>query len=721
MANVFTITISAVDKATATVRAVNQGMAKLTAPIARVGAAGKALGREMGFQRLGASLKKVAIEARGVGEGIRRIIAPLAAVTGIGSIAGVVALANAWAHVGTNIRNSAASIGTSTDRLQSLQGAARLAGVSAESLTGGLKGLGDTLEDAVYGRNQDALAMLSRLGINLHRTADGGVDAADAMGQLADAIQRAPNAQVQGLIARTFGVEELLPLLRQGRAGMAAYEAQARSFGAIMSGPQLAAANSFRQSLATLDLAADGLRNSIGDRLIPVLQPLVDKLAAWTAANRDVIATKIGEVAKAIGDAIEQIDWTAVTQGAKDFAASVQSVVDAVGGWKNAAIIVFGAMNAGMIAGVVNLGVVLTSVALAAIPVLVSAVGLLGTAIAATPIGWIIGGIALIGTAAYELITHLDALSAAWNRLLSAKDPNHGFTKDDMKLGDFGGTEPGKGGVVDPSGKGVYKFIQRPAGPRAAATDASPAAAPSVPAPAPSAVEQWQAMQPSAASVSPAASNVIAGPWAPGRQPIGIRQNNPGNIRQWPGAAQNGSGYASFPTAEKGLDALTQNLLAKFDRHGFTTTRQIIGDNQYGWAPAADHNNVPAYLADLQRTTGFGPDDKLDRNNPQTIAALERGIITHENGQQPYSSDTIDAIVASRMGGAAPRTANAAPGFAPPNLGPQGVAQAGGQAAAVTVTVTFENAPAGMQTKVSTKGNVTATARVEHAMSGIAA
>ena len=54
MANPFTITITAVDKATATVRKVNQSMARLTSPVRDLKQSFGSLGRELGIDKVSA-------------------------------------------------------------------------------------------------------------------------------------------------------------------------------------------------------------------------------------------------------------------------------------------------------------------------------------------------------------------------------------------------------------------------------------------------------------------------------------------------------------------------------------------------------------------------------------------------------------------------------------------------------------------------------------------
>lgn len=293
MANNFKIVITASDKATATVRKVKDSIAQFTRPIRQVKASIGALGREIGLDRVTQGLGRMARGAEKVAQKALTIVSAISAVAGVGSIAAIAAMTREWAFAGAEILRSAGVIGTATGKLQTLRGAAEAVGLSAEDLTGGLKALGDTLEDATYGRNQQAMALMNRLSISLKRTKDGSVDAAAGLYDVANAIQKTKNVQAQGLIARTFGVEALLPLLQKGAAGIREYEKAVAKSGAVQSPAQLAVARQLQLQLALMKLSVTGLANSIMADLAPSLISMVQGFSKWAQENRGLIATNI--------------------------------------------------------------------------------------------------------------------------------------------------------------------------------------------------------------------------------------------------------------------------------------------------------------------------------------------------------------------------------------------------------------------------------------------
>lgn len=442
----FDIVITATDRATAVIRKVNQAWSKAMDPVVKTGNAFRDLRKEAGFDKTAQAIGKVARAATDAASKIGSMIAPLTAVTGL-SAAGIAAMTVEWGRLGAEVLKTTRIIGLSTSSLQELRGAGRLMNVSNESLTQGMKALGDTMQDAIAGRNQEALMIMGRLGVRMRHTRDGAVDTEGAFLDLASAIARVKNPQVQGLIARTFGLEEALPLLQQGRRGVEELRQMVKETGAVMSGQAVIQASAFTKSMVFLKLSLEGAQNAIAAKLIPVVQPMVEELSRWIIANKEIIATNITEFVKGLSTAIRSIDWPAVVQGVKDFAGAVSSAVGWMGGWQNVIIGVAAVLSINLVTSLVGVAVAagqavlqlgllggrLAILAASAIPAVINAAGWLaaavgaeglaaafyavGAAIAATPIGWIIAGVAALSYAAYELYENWEAIAKWWSDL----------------------------------------------------------------------------------------------------------------------------------------------------------------------------------------------------------------------------------------------------------------------------------------------------------------
>ena len=121
----------------------------------------------------------------------------------------------------------------------------------------------------------------------------------------------------------------------------------------------------------------------------------------------------------------------------------------------------------------------------------------------------------------------------------------------------------------------------------------------------------------------------------------GIRNNNPGNIRhgssQWQGMSADQSkddAFVQFDSPVYGIRALTKLIKNYQSRHGLNTIRQIINR----WAPPTE-NITSAYVDHVAREVGINADAPIDVNDH--IVPIVKTIIKHENGENPYSDETI--------------------------------------------------------------------------------
>ncbi|HIA2344743.1 TPA: hypothetical protein ACVAA2_005418, partial [Burkholderia contaminans] len=121
MANNFTITISAVDKATDVARKVNKSLARITDPINKLGKETKALGdhfrvigKMTGVSQIAKGFNKVSGAAIGAARSVASVVTPIAALTGAGTVAGIIALATAFGRTATSVKNTAGVLGMPT-------------------------------------------------------------------------------------------------------------------------------------------------------------------------------------------------------------------------------------------------------------------------------------------------------------------------------------------------------------------------------------------------------------------------------------------------------------------------------------------------------------------------------------------------------------------------------------------------------------------------------
>lgn len=281
MANKFTITITAVDKATAIVRKINRSTSEITRPISLIGKSVASMGKEVKRNPIIQFTEKIGKSALGAAESIGKVVSPFSALLGgAASIGGIVALADAWGKSGIALEYASRRTGIAVGTLMRYRSAATLAGIAASDMQSALVGLGSTLQDAEFGRNQQALMILRRMGIQIHRNAAGAIDTTRALGDIADYISKLKDPNAQARAADMFGLGALLPMLQKGRDGIQKYLDEAQKVGAV--NEKAAAANKqLGDSWNDLKIATDGAANSLSEKFSPALSKAIDDTSSF--------------------------------------------------------------------------------------------------------------------------------------------------------------------------------------------------------------------------------------------------------------------------------------------------------------------------------------------------------------------------------------------------------------------------------------------------------
>lgn len=121
-----------------------------------------------------------------------------------------------------------------------------------------------------------------------------------------------------------------------------------------------------------------------------------------------------------------------------------------------------------------------------------------------------------------------------------------------------------------------------------------------------------------------------------GAGPLGLRNNNPGNL-------QPGGHEAHYATMAQGLHAMAA-LLVSYSKHGLNTIRKIISK----YAPASAGNPTASYIRNISAALGISPDRVLDlAHNPQLLARLMGPMVNFENGQNPIAPSALLAAARS--------------------------------------------------------------------------
>lgn len=326
MANDLVIRLTAVDNASSVAKKVRNSLATVTSPVSKLTSRLSKTGK-LGATALGkvdTGLRTVAQSARTVSDRIASIIPGMAALSGLASVAGIGALAERWGNLGFSLTKTSKQLGISAQGLQAWHYAAQRAGVTAEAFDQSMMSSQDTIRGAAFGSNPQAMMLMSRLGVQISRTQDGQIDYQKTQTDLLTALGQIKNTAGQRTAADTLGMGALLPMIQRGTYNADRQQAVADGYAPSEDAIQRAAA--FRDRLNDLTSKTSALANTIGDNLVPILTPMVEKLTSWLSENRVDIANRLADAVGKFTGWITSVDWG----GWYD---KVNKIADAFGGW----------------------------------------------------------------------------------------------------------------------------------------------------------------------------------------------------------------------------------------------------------------------------------------------------------------------------------------------------------------------------------------------------
>lgn len=255
----FRITVSAVDKATSVIRGIKSEFRDVTSPFREMQSSIASVGKELGFDKLGESLRDVG----SVTTNVASEFAKMPALVGGGlSLAGLVEATSKWADMGSEIGKTSKISGVSSRELQELRGAARLVDVDASTMDGTIKSLGSTMENVFYHRAApETIAAMNQMSISFRQTASGAPMVADGIASISDAVKKLDgNSEAQKKLLSLFNIsEDALPLFNKGGKGIAKRREEYAKTGAVLSDDDIEGADHTKESFVKLSSAIGGV------------------------------------------------------------------------------------------------------------------------------------------------------------------------------------------------------------------------------------------------------------------------------------------------------------------------------------------------------------------------------------------------------------------------------------------------------------------------------
>ena len=335
MAGGYSVTITAVDRATKVIDGVNKRLAALQAPTERLQRSLGRFARLSGLSDLAEGMKRLANGGLDAFRIMSQLLIPLAQITGAASIAGMVRLASTWALWGQHLDITSKRVGIASDKLQELENVNKLAGGSAEGMDAGLKNLRDTMTAFVGGRaSGEQVTLFHTLGIDMDFAKRAAADVGAVLPEMLAKIRQIRDPTLRATVAQAaFGsaAEDLLPLI-----GLTAEQynklTEAVKAHGLASAKDIENSRNLARSQENLEQSVWGLVNSILSATSGPLADMQNRLSRWIDLNRELIAQKVGQWFSEFVAWLDKIDWAKVQQGAQDVATNIGKIGGAIGG-----------------------------------------------------------------------------------------------------------------------------------------------------------------------------------------------------------------------------------------------------------------------------------------------------------------------------------------------------------------------------------------------------
>lgn len=277
--------------------------------IGGVEAAGEGVATKLGGVAVAGLAAGVGLDGAAVaGVGLVAALGPVAivagatvAVLGAAAVAGY-KFAAGWAAAAASLGRLSETIGITARNMQELQGAGERYGISKDATAGAIGNFATTVHDARFGRNNEALALMSKLGVGFKYKSDGTLDYDRMSLDFADSIKRQKDPQTQLMLANRFGVTAMLPMLRKGSRAVMADEADVGRNGVVNTNAQIATAQAFQRNSVRL--------GQIGERKLSQAQAAAAGVYAptmgWVADKLGTSSQKFEDSSKTFSDAVDK-------------------------------------------------------------------------------------------------------------------------------------------------------------------------------------------------------------------------------------------------------------------------------------------------------------------------------------------------------------------------------------------------------------------------------
>lgn len=237
-------------------------------------------------------------------QSLQKVKAVATGIVAVFGARGVLNFASDLAESSVQLDRNAKTLGLTTRALEQLQYAASQSGVSESTLFNSLKTLQNNAQSTKQWSSEQILAF-RRLGVTVSDSSGKIKPMDQLLGEVADRFKAIEDpAKRNNLVMKVFGgnIEELAPLLERGSEGIAQLRQEAEDLGGVMNKTLLANAKQYEASLKRFEFAFKGVKNAIGNFLLPILTRLASAFTTFSMRVSEVAKrTKLFETLLAVG------------------------------------------------------------------------------------------------------------------------------------------------------------------------------------------------------------------------------------------------------------------------------------------------------------------------------------------------------------------------------------------------------------------------------------
>ena len=294
-------------------------------------------------------------------------------------------------------QDAATKVGGTARDIQRYGYAAKMSGSSQEELNACLGIFSKNLANAVQGKNKTLVNVFKQLGISMTDANGKMRTTTELLPDIANAMRsQATESQKAYIATQLFGRggQSLIQMLEGGAEGLNELTSEAERMGIVVDQDGVDSAKAFGDNLDRLKFSLLGVSLSIGQHIIPIIEPMINAFREWIITNREMIATAIVEYCREFAETIKQIDFKSIVTVMIDFVKKCNDIFKALGGLKTVAIAVAAIFASKLLTSIVGI--------VSAIGTVAKAMWALNAVLWANPIVLIIGAIVVaIGALCY--------------------------------------------------------------------------------------------------------------------------------------------------------------------------------------------------------------------------------------------------------------------------------------------------------------------------------